>query len=393
MKLRDRIRLIPRNNWDYGFNALFSSISGAVRGVSQTPSIENIFHQHPIWTTSGRASLYTILKSLDLPAGSKVGVPLFCCSVVFNAICQAGFSPCFIDSNLSDHNIAVNDIHKKLKGLAALVVVHMFGNPCDMEHILNIAGDLPVIEDCAQSLFSTYKGIQTGLLSTASFFSFRCGKYISAGEGSVIFCREPELHKNIERTVNSFKGWTTLQMIVNTFTTFAKAALYNRPWYGLIGHPIGMRLDKKLNLTAKDGFEIKQIAHSHLALIDVRLADFQKRIDIQRKHAQLLRDLLTPSIFSLSSNASGNAFQFALRFENSTQRDAMSTYLFDHGIDTAKYLDTIADEARVDYGYTGDCPSAEQLSKTTLLIPIHYTLSTRDVEHIANAINAFSRMR
>ena len=389
MKLHDRIRLIPRNNWDYGFTALVSSLLGAVRGASQAPGIEKIFHQHPVWTTSGRTSLYTILRSLNLPAGSKVGVPLFCCSVVFNAICQAGFSPRFIDSNLDDYNIALEDIRRKRNDLVAMVVVHMFGNPCDMDAILDVTGNLHVIEDCAQSMYSSYKGRQTGSLSTASFFSFRCGKYISAGEGSAILCRDEELYRRVEQVVASFETWSSSKMIVNALSTFVKAALYNRPWYGLIGHPIGMRLDKKLNLTAKDGFETRQIAPSHLALIEARLADFEKRIDVQRKHARLLQSLLTPGILSLPINASGNAFQFALRFESSAQRDAMSTYLFEHGIDTAKYLDTIADEARADYGYKGDCPNAEQLAKTTLLVPIHYTLSTRDIEHAVNVINAF----
>jgi dTDP-4-amino-4,6-dideoxygalactose transaminase len=124
-------------------------------------------------------------------------------------------------------------------------------------------------------------------------------------------------------------------------------------------------------------------------LIESRLVDFEKRIDIQQKHAQLLQDLLAPGVFLLSSNASGNAFQFALRFQTSSQRDAMSTYLFEQGIDTAKYLDTIEDEARADYGYIGDCPNAEKLAKTTLLVPIHYTLSNRDIHHIAEAINTF----
>jgi len=389
MKLRHRLNLIPRNNWDYGFPALFSVLASMRQYPPQSLNTEDFFHRTPIWTNTGRTSLYAILKSLKLPIGAKVGVPLFCCSVVFNAIRQAGLTPRFIDSNPDDYNISIEDIQKKRTSLAAIIAVHMFGNPCDMDAINSVAEGIPVIEDCAQSIFSSYKGRMTGLLSTASFFSFRCGKYISAGEGSAILCRDEELHRRVEQVAASFEAWSSSKMIMNALSTFVKAALYNRPWYGLIGHPIGMRLDKKLNLTAKDGFEARQIAPSHRALIESRLADFEKRIDIQRKHAQLLQDLLNPGVFSLPINASGNAFQFVLRFENSTQRDAMSTYLFEQGIDTAKYLDTIADEAHADYGYTGDCPNAEHLAKTTLLVPIHYTLSTRDIEHIADAINAF----
>jgi len=395
MKLRDHLKLIPRNNWDYGFQALVVALSGIRDHASKAPNIENIYQRKSIWTNTGRTSLYAILKALELPAGAKVGVPLFCCSVVFNAICQAGLSPRYIDSNINDCNISIEDLRKKHADLAAVVAVHMFGKPCDMDAIINVTGTIPVIEDCAQSIFSTYKGKQTGLMSTASFFSFRCGKYISAGEGSAILCRELELQKRIEQIVNSFERWSTLHMFINALSTFVKATLYNRPWYGLIGYPIGMQLDKKLNLTAKDGFETGKIASTHLALVDARIAHFQEKISIQREHALMLLKAVVPDRFSLPSevkDVSRNWFQFPLRFQNTEQRDGMADYLLNQGIDTAKYLDNIADEASTNYGYDGDCPNAELLSKTVLLVPIHYNLSTDDIEHIARSINAGSRL-
>jgi perosamine synthetase len=390
MKLHHRIKLIPRNNWDYGFHALLTSLAGASRNIEQAPNMEKLFLKAPVWTKSGRSSLYAILKSLDLPAGAKIGVPLFCCSVVFNAITQAGLSPRFIDIDVEDGNISVADLKKKRVDLAAIVPVHMFGNPCDMDAINAVAGDLPVIEDCAQSIFSTYKGKPTGFLSTASFFSFRCGKYVSVGEGSAIFCREPELREKIAGVVSSFEPWSTSQLYIDSLMTFAKATLYNRPWYGLLGYPVGMRLDKKLNLTAKDGFEKGRIAPSHLSLIESRILTFKEKIDTQRAHAVLLKKAIIPKGFHLIQESQGcksNYYQFALRFENTYQRDSMASHLFEKGIDTAKYLDDIAEEARSSYGYNGDCPNAESLSRTILLVPIHYTLSTSDIEHIARSIN------
>lgn len=390
MNLRNRINLIPRNNWDYGIKALLFALAAVRNNATQSLNIENIFQQNPILTNSGRTSLFAILKSLELPAGSKVGVPLFCCSVVFNAIYQAGLSPCFLDSNINDFNLSIENLRIKRKDLAAVVAVHMFGNPCDMDSIIAVADTIPVIEDCAQSIFSTYKGKQTGLLSTASFFSFRCGKYISAGEGSAIFCRELELKNKIERIVNSFKSKSKLEMFLNSVLTFVEATMYNRPLYGPFGYPIGMRLDKKLNLTAKDGFETGNISATHLALIDARIARFQEKINIQKEHAQTLLNTVVPGSFSLPSEGKGsssNWFQFALRFQNKLQRDVMADYLFKHGIDTSKYLDDIAEEAQSNYGYNGDCPNAELLSKTVLLVPIHYNLLKSDIEHIAHSIN------
>jgi perosamine synthetase len=395
MKLRDRTRLIPRNNWDYGFKAVMGALANTNSQSLQTPNTVEILHQDPIWTNTGRTSIYAILKAMELPAGARVGVPLFCCSVVFNAICQAGLTPCFIDSNVEDCNLSVEDLQKKRQGLAAIVAVHMFGRPCDMDAILDAAGDIPVIEDCAQSVFSTYKGKLTGSLSTASFFSFRCGKYISAGEGSAIFCRDPELNRKIEQVVNSFEGPSMFGMAKDALSTFVKATLYNRPWYGLIGHPVGMRLDKKLNLTAKDGFEAGKIASTHLHLVEERIGSFEEKISRQREHAHMLLRSIKPGPFSLpleDEDCFINWYQFALRFQTTEQRDAMAAYLLSQGIDTAKYLDTIVDETRTLYGNRGDCPNAEQLSKTILLVPIHYYLTTSDIEHIASSINEGSQI-
>lgn len=395
MKLSDHVKLVPRNNWDYGVGALFGSLAGLRGDVAQASNVQDLFQQAPIWTRSGRTSLYAILTALDLPPGAKVGVPLFCCPVVFNAISQAGFTPRFLDSNVDDPNLSVQDLARKRADLAAVVAVHMFGHPCDMDAILAVAGATPVIEDCAQSLFSTYKGKQTGFLSTASFFSFRCGKYLSAGEGSAIFCGDRVLQNKLEEIVESFAGWSAPEMFVDLVSTFAKATLYHRPWYGLIGYPIGMRLDRKLNLTAKDGFETGQIAPTHLALIDARIARFQERINVQRQHARMLLESLVPGPFLLPSESGGcstNWFQFALRFEDTQRRDAMADHLLRQGIDTSKYADDVPEEARSRYGYTGDCPNAELLAKTILLVPIHYTLRRRDIEHIARAINQGSRI-
>jgi len=395
MKLKTRIRLIPRNNWDYGFKTLIGSISPAFKNSGKAENVEMTFQQEPIFTNSGRTSLYAILKALKLPEGAQIGVPLFCCSVVFNAICQANLSPRFLDSDLGDCNLAVDDLRKKRPGLAAIVAVHMFGNPCDMDAINGIAGDIPVIEDCAQSIFSTYHGTPTGLLSGASFFSFRCGKYLSAGEGSAIFCREPALQKEILEVVNSFDDWSSTKMLFDCFKTYGKASLYNRPWFGLIGYPIGTRLDKKLNLTAKDGFETGKIAPTYQALVNERIARFQEKINLQREHAQVLLNRLEPGKFSLPAEGAGctcNWFQFALRFEDADQRDRMADYLFEKGIDTARYLDSIVAEAHTDYGYRGDCPKAEQLAKTILLVPIYYTLHVRDIEYIASCINQGTKL-
>jgi len=93
--------------------------------------------------------------------------------------------------NLENYCLSPADLKDKISSLKAIVLVHMFGHPADMEPILATCDGIPVIEDCAQSLFGKYKGTYTGFLSGYSFFSFRSGKYISAGEGSALFLKDP----------------------------------------------------------------------------------------------------------------------------------------------------------------------------------------------------------
>ncbi len=390
--LRRTVGLIPRYNWDFTFGSLLRSY-GAIAGMRRESSdgIEKLFHCRPVLTTSGRASLYAILKALNIPTGSRIGVPLFCCPVVFDAIAQAGFVPAFIDCDATDFNISANDLARKRGHLSALVVAHMFGQPADMDALNALCRDIPVIEDCAHSLYSTYHGTLTGLLSTASFFSFRSGKYLSVGEGSAIICRDNRLRGTIAGAAAPFEPWGAARELLFSSSTYVKSLLYRRPWYGTLGYPIGRRLDRKLNLSAKSGFALRTIAHCHLDAINNRLRTFEKCVDLQREHAAFLLDAIRDDCIALPherADCTSNYYQFVIRLMSSKRRDYLNSYLLRRGIDTARYLDDIFDTVRAHYGYSGGCPNAEHCSKTVLVIPHHYTLSWDDMHYVADQLNA-----
>jgi dTDP-4-amino-4,6-dideoxygalactose transaminase len=389
--ITDRIQLIPRYNWDYGVADL-ATASKAVFGPRRTANgaLQEIFGAPPVFSTSGRASLFAILTALNLPKNSSIGVPLFCCPVVFDAIKQAGLRPEFLDIDLDDYCLSADDLDRKKKGLSAVVVVHMFGHPADMDGINAAAGDLPVIEDCAQSLFSTYKGRQTGFLSQVSFFSFRSGKYLSAGEGSAIFTRDPALFSALSSVAERFQAHSFLGELIRSGSTYIKSSLYKRPWYGLVGRPVGVRLDKKLNLTAKRGFELAQIAKSDLAVIEKKIGSFQAKCIQQRENAYYLlkRLVMGDVVLPLEKpDCWSNFYQFVLRFSSTEGRDSMADHLARSGVDTAKYLDEVMELARAEYGYREGCPNSESCSKRVLSIPNHYNLSLKDLDKIADCLN------
>lgn len=393
-----KVSLIPRYNWDYGFSDLKKAVSGIFTNNGSSPTTDDIwrliFGQDPVFTTSGRTSLYVILKSLPIPEGSHVGVPLYCCPVVFDAVVRAHLIPKFIDIDMEDYNLSISDLERKKGTLAALVVVHMFGHPANMDGIRAVSGDIPVIEDCAQSLFSKYKGVYTGSLSAASFFSFRSGKYVSAGEGSAICCRDPSLRETISRLVGTLKARNSLEELIHCAVTFGKSSLYHRPLYGAVGYPLGRRLDRKLNLSAKTGFELMKISTVDLAIIRDRIEGFQSKINLQRHNSFYYLDHVRINDAHMpveKDDCYSNFYQFAIRFETRERRDLVCSYLLSRGIDTAQYLDEVIDVAKAAYDYKGDCPNAERCSKTTLIIPNHYTLEQKDVEYIARMLNDFNQ--
>lgn len=391
MKIKYKIRLIPRYNWDYGVRDLFRGAIALSKGKQNSSEIfKTLFGSEPIFTNAGRTSLYAILKALELPKGTQVGVPLYCCPVVFDAIRQAGLIPKFIDISLENYCLSPADLEKKIRSIKALVPVHMFGNPADMESILSICGEIAVIEDCAQSLYSKYKGYYTGTLSGCAFFSFRSGKYISAGEGSAILMKNALRIKSAKTIIEQFEQKKFYHEILNILATYLKSSFYKRPWYGTIGYPLGKRIDRKMNLTAKSGFEPGPIGKSNLALIEHRMKGFIQKVYRQRSNAKYLLNNIHNKKVVLPREQTqnwNNYSQFAIRLESETKRDMMAAYLFEHGVDSAKYGDEILGLAKKEYGYRGDCPNSAYASKTVLVIPNHYTLSINELKHVADCIN------
>jgi len=270
----------------------------------------------------------------------------------------------------------------------------MFGHPANMEAIKEIANNIPIIEDCAQSLFSKYKNRYTGYWSDASFFSFRSGKYISAGEGSFIVCSNTYLEDHISQFIKTYKRPSLKEELLHSYFTYIKSTLYKRPWYGIIGYPIGKRLDESLNLTAKTGLKLNTIAKANLRIIIERIDPFIINVSRQRENAfYLLKNIKLRNVYLPfeNQNCLSNYYQFAVRFSTTSERDKMAKHLFDHSIDSARYLDDIVNVAEKFFGYREDCPCAEIGSKTTLVIPHYYSLANQDLEYIAECLNEFGK--
>lgn len=139
--------------------------------------------------SNGTVAVHLALESLGIGSGDEVIVPTLTYIASVNAIKYTGAEPVFVDSVKETWQIDPEDVKKKITNKTrAIMVVHLYGHPCDMDEILKIAkdNDLYVIEDCAEAFGSMYKGRYTGTFGDVSAFSFFGNKTITTGEGGMV---------------------------------------------------------------------------------------------------------------------------------------------------------------------------------------------------------------
>ncbi len=377
--------LIPRFNIDYNTGDFLSALTH-LRSKPDISSISELFNDVSIsYTNSGRTSLYVILKALGLPANSNVGVPLYSCTSVFDAIIQAGHVPVFLDIDPDNYTLSPEHLNGKIHELDAVVVIHAFGRPADLMKIIEIAGDKPVIEDCAHALLSKYKGKLMGTIATAGFFSFRTGKYISAGEGGMVVTKDSQLALNIDHEIEKLNKPSTVNEIKNTITAYARSTLYHRPWFGLVSLPLGSMVEGKVDLMNKYSFKTTRIRNTDLHVIGRKMQGFKDKVEIQRKNSQYLIQGLNDAGIKLPVEADEtycNYYLFPILFGSESERDKVSNMLRKNGIDSAKLFSKTPEIAKLNYGYKGNCPDTEWVSEMVLVVPNYYTLRERDLEKI-----------
>lgn len=163
------------------FEEDFSHYSGCSYGVA---------------TNSGTSALHLALASLGVGAKDEVLVSSFTNMATFFAVLYQGAKPIPIDIEPDTWNINPQLIEEKInEKTKAILVVHIYGHPVDMDPILKIAKDhgLYVIEDCAEAHGALYKGKKVGSLGDVGCFSFYANKIITTGEGGMITTNNVEI--------------------------------------------------------------------------------------------------------------------------------------------------------------------------------------------------------
>lgn len=151
-------------------------------------------------TSSCTGALHMALAALDITVGDEVIVPEITWIATASPVSYLGATPVFVDvledSWCIDPQAIKDAITKKTK---AIIVVHVYGNLCEMDEIMSIAKEhgIPVIEDAAEGLGSVYKGRKAGSIGDMATFSFHGTKTATTGEGGALIVQSPELYEKI----------------------------------------------------------------------------------------------------------------------------------------------------------------------------------------------------
>jgi len=153
--------------------------------------------KYAIAVTNGTAALHVALSALGIGPGDEVIVPSYTFIATSFSVVQAGAIPRFADVNIDDHCISVESAEKLVnERTKAIIPVHLYGNVCDMEKIMDFAEkyNLYVIEDNAEAFGGEYRGKKTGTIGHIAACSFCQNKtFTTGGEGGMVTTDDEEL--------------------------------------------------------------------------------------------------------------------------------------------------------------------------------------------------------
>jgi len=180
----------------------------------------------------GRMAFYHILKALDLPAGSEIILPALTFWVVPALAKVAGLKVVFADVDPATFTLSPEALERAITpATRAVVPTHLYGLPCDMGPILDIAArhKLIVIEDCAHALGATWNGRPVGTLGDAGFFSFQTLKPLNCYGGGLALVRDAAVAARV-RALAEAEPWPDEKRVTNRLLVGRLQRIFIRPW-------------------------------------------------------------------------------------------------------------------------------------------------------------------
>ena len=305
---------------------------------------------------SGTEALHIALRALDVSHGDEVITTAHTAVATACAIALSGAKPIFVDIEPEFFTIDPNLIEKAITPRTkAIIPVHIYGQPCDISAILEIASrhGVKVIEDCAQAHGAEYKGKRVSSMGHIGCFSFYPTKNLGAiGDGGALVTNDDKLAERIkllreygweERYISSTEGWNS-------------------------------RLDEM-----------------QAAILRVKLKKLDADNVCRQQHAYKYDKALKKMPLELPGVRNGSTHVFHLYVIKTDQRDELKAHLKNHEINTIiqypvpihlqKYYQEIQGEISL--------PVTEQAAETILSLPIYPELTEKEHQKVVNAVEDF----
>ncbi|MGQ9489408.1 MAG: DegT/DnrJ/EryC1/StrS family aminotransferase [Anaerolineae bacterium] len=311
--------------------------------------------RYAIATANGTTALHVALLANGIGPGDEVITTPFTFQASVNSIIYTGARPVFVDIAEDTFNINPELIEAAITPRTkAIMPVHLYGYPCDMDAILAIADrhGLLIIEDAAQAIGATYKGKRVGSFGTGCF-SLYATKNVMSGEGGMITTDDEAVAQRC-------------RMIRNH-------GMQRRYYHEMLGFNFRMS-----DLHAAIG----------LAQLD-RLEEFTAR---RRANAAYFNAHITSVITPQVRPGYGHVWhQYTIRVDGGRDRDAAVKQLNEAGVGTGIFYPIPANRQSYlrEMGLGGETlPVAERLAKEVISLPVHPQLTQADLEQIVEAVNA-----
>ncbi len=306
---------------------------------------------------NGLDALVLVLKALNIGPGDEVLVPSNTYIATALAVTYVGAMPVFVEPTLETFNIDPSRIETAItEKTKAIMPVHLYGRPCDMDPIMEIANKyrLRVVEDCAQAHGATYKGRKIGTFGDASGFSFYPGKNLGAlGDAGAVVTNDKEIADKVRALGNYGSDYKYHHIYKgnNSRLDELQAAF----------------LSAKLPLLDHVNENRRQIAERYLT---------------EMKNPEVILPTVTDGYIPVWHI-------FGIRCK---RREKLEKWLKDNGIGTNKHypIPMHLQECYKELGFKkGDFPIAEEISETELSLPMYYGMSDEEIQYVIDLVNQF----
>lgn len=337
--------------------------SGQLAQGKEVECFEKEFAQYigtkeAVATNSGTAALFVALKALGVGPGDRVITTPFTFVATASAILHCGGVPVFCDVDWKTCNLDPQKLWEVIRReprAKGIVVVHLYGVPCAMDEILDVAKTFGVflVEDCAQAHGAMYWGKKVGGFGDAGVFSFYPTKNMTTGEGGMITTDSPEIAERCRMLINHGSK--------------------KRYYHDILGY----------------NFRMTDIA---AAIGRVQLLKLEDNNARRRVHASWysrmfseMEDVEPPFV---PSQAVPVFHQYTLKVRE--RRDELLGFLRDSGVGCEVYYPLPLNRQAFlrEYGYDS-FPVAEGLSRAVLSIPVHPKLRQEDLEKVVGLVREF----